>query len=354
MERARSPIMLREFFSWWFGQLADLLPSFLRRTAPTAQDATVIAPVGPIGHGIEAVAVGQRRNGKETPLGHFALGPAGVAELPRAAGRLIVLRLGQADVLGKTVSLPLAAERELQQVLSFEMDRETPFRADELYWSHDVAAVDRPNERLSVRLRLVPKASLAPLLSALGQIGIVPDRVEIADGPDAGACLPLFAENGGARRASGRFVVPAAAACCAALAIAAVVAPFLRQSTALAALDRQVASGRAAAAEAAGLRREIDQLSRQADLIQSERAKVGQPLEILAAVTRVVPDDSYLTELELLQRKLTLSGRSAAAARLIGAFAANGEFRNPAFAAPVTRIEALRQEIFTIAAEVGP
>jgi general secretion pathway protein L len=345
--------MLREFFSWWFGQLADLLPSFLRRTAPTAQDATVIAPVGPIGHGIEAVAVGQRRNGKETPLGHFALGPAGVAELPRA-GRPIVLRLGQADVLGKTVSLPLAAERELEQVLSFEMDRETPFRADELYWSHGVTAVDRPNERLSVRLRLVPKASLAPLLSALGQIGIVPERLEIADGPDAGACLPLFAENGGARRAAGRLVVQAAGACCAALAIATVVAPFLRQSTALAALDRQVASGRAAAAEAAGLRHEIDQLSRQADLIESERGKVGQPLEILAAVTRVLPDDSYLTELELLQRKLTLSGRSVAAARLIGAFAANGEFRNPAFAAPVTRIEALRQEIFTIVAEVGP
>jgi general secretion pathway protein L len=346
--------MFREFLSWWLGQLADLLPAFLRPTAPTNQDATVIAPVGPIAHGIEAVAVGQRRNGKEAPLGHFALGPAGVAELPRAAGRPTVLRLGQADVLGKTVSLPLAAERELEQVLSFEMDRETPFQADQLYWSHGIAAVDRPNERLSVRLRLVPKASLAPLLSALSQIGIVPDRVEVADGPDAGACLPLFAENGAARRAGGRFVLPAAAACCAVLAIAAVVTPFLRQSAALAALDRQLASGQAAAAEAAGLRREIDQLSQSADLIQNERGKVGRPLDILADVTRVVPDDSYLTELELLQRKLTVSGRSAAAARLIGAFAANGAFRNPAFAAPVTRIEALRQEIFTIVAEVGP
>jgi general secretion pathway protein L len=346
--------MLREFFNWWLEQLAELLPPFLRRTAPTAADATVIAPVGAIGRGIDAVAVGQRRNGKETPLGRFALGPAGVAALPHAGGAPTVLRLGEADVLGKTVTLPLAAERELKQVLAFEMDRETPFRADDLYWSHHVAEVDRQNERLSVRLRLVPKASLAPLLAALGQIGIVPERVEIADGPDAGACLPLLAENGGGRPAAGRFVVPAAAACCTALAIAAAVTPFVRQSIALGALDRQIESGRAAAAEAAGLRREIDQLSRSVDLLQSEREKVGQPLEILAAVTRVVPDDSYLTELELLQRKLTISGRSAAAARLIGAFAADSEFRNPAFAAPVTRIEALRQEIFTIAAEIGP
>jgi general secretion pathway protein L len=346
--------MLREFFIWWCRQLADLLPAFLRQTAPTAADATVIAPIGPLSQGIDAIQVGQRRNGKEAPLGRFALGAAGVAALPGAGGRPTVLRLGETDVLGKSITLPLAAERELEQVLSFEMDRETPFRADQLYWSYRIAEIDRQNERLSVRLQLVAKANLAPLLGALAQIGIVPERVEIADGPDAGACLPLLVKQNGARRAARRFLVPLAAACCAALALADILTPFVRQSSALVALDRQIASGRAAAAEAAHLRREIAELARSADLIQSEREKVGQPLEILAAVTRVVPDDSYLTELELLQRKLTLSGRSAAAARLIGAFAADSEFRNPAFAAPVTRIEALRQEIFTIVAEVGP
>jgi general secretion pathway protein L len=346
--------MLREFFSWWSGQLAELLPPVLRRTAPTVADATVIAPVGLLGRGIDAISVGVRRNGRETPLGRFPLGAAGVAELPNGGGRPTVLRLGEADVLGKTVTLPLAAERELAQVIGFEMDRETPFQADELYWSHQIAEVDRQNGRLSVRLRLLPKANLAPLLAALAQTGLRPERVEIADGPDAGACLPLFDENGGARPAASRLVVIAGAACCTALAIATVVTPFVRQSNALAAIDQQVASGRASAAEAARLRREIDRLTRSADLIRSEREKVGQPLAVLAAVTRVMPDDSYLTELELLQRKLTVSGRSAAAARLIGAFATDSKFRNPAFAAPVTRIEALRQEIFTIVAEVEP
>jgi len=70
-------------------------------------------------------------NGKESPLGHFALGAIGMADLPRMAGRTTVLRLGETDVLGKTVSLPLAAERELDQALAFEMDRETPFTAEE-------------------------------------------------------------------------------------------------------------------------------------------------------------------------------------------------------------------------------
>jgi general secretion pathway protein L len=345
--------MVREFFSWWFGQLADLLPQELRRSAWSAADALVISPIGPLAHGVEAVAIDLRRNGKETPLGRFALGAIGLTELPRAAGKATVLRLEEADVLGKTVSLPVAAERELDQVLAFEMDRETPFKPEELYWNHRIIAVDRQNGRLSVSLSLVPRATLDPLLATLAQIGIRPTRAEIADDPDKGFYLPLDGDGGRAHHASTRFLWPAAA-CCAALALAAAVTPFVRQELTLASLEREVAVGRSAAAEADNLRQEIDRLSGTAGFIESERDKAGRPLTVVAAATRVLPDDTYLTEMELRQRKVTLSGRSAGAARLIGALAADGEFRNPAFSAPVTRLEALHAELFTINAEFGP
>jgi len=330
-----------------------MLPQGLRRTALTAVDAMVIKPIGPLGGGIDAVAVGLRRNGRETPLGRFGLGAADLAELPRATGRTTVLQLSEQDVLGKTVTLPLAAERELGQVLAFEMDRETPFKAEELYWNHRIEETDRQNGRLSVRLVLVPKANLATLLTGLGEVGIRPRRAEIADGRDAGAYLPLEGDGGHADQPSSRLLWPAAM-CCAALGLAAVVIPFVRQEIALASIDREIAVGRTAAAEAEGLRQEIDRLAGSADFIESERDKAGRPLVVLAAATRVLPDDTYLTEMELRQRKVTLTGRSAAAARLIGPLAADGTFRNPGFAAPVTRLEALHTELFTINAEVGP
>src|ERR1700757_2218233 len=144
--------MIREFFTWWLERLAELLPQRLRRSALTAADAMVIAPIGPLGHGIDAVSVGLRRAGRETPLGRFGLGPTDLAQLPRVSGRATVLRLAEQDVLGKTVTLPLAAERELDQVLTFEMDRETPFQAEELYWNHRITAADRQNGRLTLRL----------------------------------------------------------------------------------------------------------------------------------------------------------------------------------------------------------
>jgi general secretion pathway protein L len=345
--------MVREFFAWWFRQVVELLPQGFRRTALTAVDATVIRPIGPLGRGIEAVAVGLRRNGRETPLGRFGLGATNLAELPRATGRPTVLRLGEQDVLGKTVTLPLAAERELDQVLGFEMDRETPFKTDEIYWNHRIEGADRQNGRLSVRLVLLPKANLDPLLTALGQFGIRPRRAEIADGPDAGAYLPLEGDGGRRHHLSNRLMWSAAVGC-AVLALAAIVTPFVRQQLALASLDQQVAAGRTAAAEADSLRQELDRLAGSADFIESERDKAGRPLVVLAAATRVLPDDTYLTELELQKRKVTLTGRSAAAARLIGPLAADGMFRNPGFTAPVTRVEALHTELFTINTEVAP
>ncbi|MGA7867162.1 MAG: PilN domain-containing protein, partial [Stellaceae bacterium] len=248
---------------------------------------------------------------------------------------------------------PLAAEQELEQALAFEMDRETPFTAEELYWNHRVVGADRQNGRISVRLSLVPKTNLDPLLTDLAAVGIRPRWVEIADGADKGTYLPLNGDGTRKNRASHRLLWPATA-CCAALAVAAVVTPFIRQELTLASLNDQIAATRAAAAEADTLRQDIDRLSGSAGFIESERDKAGRPLIVLAATTRVLPDDTYLTEMELRQRKLTLSGRSAGAARLIGALAADPEFRNPGFSAPVTRLEALRAELFTINAEVPP
>jgi len=345
--------MLREFFSWWRTQLADLLPQQLRRSALGTGDALVITPIRPLGRGVEAVAVDQRHNGRESPVGHFALGAIGMADLPGVAGKVTLLRLGEADVLGKTVSLPLAAEPELDQALAFEMDRETPFTAEELYWNHRVVGADRQNGRLSVRLSLVPRANLDPLLTDLAAVGIRPRWVEIADGPDKGTYVPLNGDGTRKHHATPRLLWPVTA-CCAALAMAAVVTPFIRQELTLASVNNQIAATRAAAAEADSLRQEIDRLSGSAGLIETERGKAGRPLVVLAATTRILPDDTYLTEMELRQRKLTLSGRSAGAARLIGALAADPEFRNPGFSAPVTRLEALRAELFTINAEVLP
>ncbi len=342
--------MISSILAWWLGQLADLLPARLWRSAATS-DALVIAPIGPLDHA-GAITVALRRNGEVAQLGEFALHAAELSDLPRSSNWPAVLRLTRTDVLEKTLILPLAAQADLNQVLAFEMGLETPFEPEDLYWNHRVETVDRQHGRLVVRLMLLPKATLGPLLSTLAQVGILPRWVEVSEGREVWPVLPLDGEGARPQHRSRRLFWPAAV-CCGLLAFGVIATPFVRQAAELAALDRQVAAGRSAAAQAQRLRDEIDQLSGSAELVKRELGKAGRPLEVLASVTRVLPDDTYLTEIGLRQRKLTLSGRSAGAARLIGALAADG-FRNPTFAAPVTQLEALHAEVFSIIAEVAP
>ena len=84
-----------------------------------------------------------------------------------------------------------------------------------------------------------------------------------------------------------------------------------------------------------------------------ELERTGDPLQILATVTHILPDDTYLTDLSLRQRQLTIVGRSSSAPRLITGMSADPTIRNAAFAAPVTRVEGASVDMFSIRAEIA-
>jgi general secretion pathway protein L len=351
--------MFGEFLTWWVEQLSDLVPERLRRLGLSSGDALVIAPAGPLAGGVEAAQVSLRRSGNETPLGRFALASGGLTDLPpQSAGKPVVLQLAETDVLSKTITLPLSTERELEQVLGFEMERETPFSPEEIFWNHRIARRDRERGLLSVRLLLVPRASLAALLDALAKVGIAPRRAEIAAGPDRGCYLPLDADRGRLHvAAGGRALRWAAAACCAGLAIAVIVTPFVSQNFALADLKRQVGTARKAFEEKKKLNDEITRLSAKVNLIDNERNKAGHPLVTLAVLTSLLPDDTYLTGLQQQHQTVTLSGGSAtrnAGNRLYDVLAHSNQLHKLNFAAPVTWNDSTKSEVFTITAEVGP
>jgi len=347
--------MISEFYEWWTGQLSDCVPKQWREATSSKRDALVITPVEPIGTDVRTISISTWSKGREVSLGQYAIAARDLADLPRPARLPVVLHLLDNDVLCKIITLPLATERDLAQVLAFEMDRETPFGVDEIFWSYRIVQRDKQRGQLTARLRLITRASIAPLLEALAEAGISVKRAEIVGGTDDGLGLSLKDDGTQPERAtSARVLRWASATICLALAITVVAAPFIRQAWDLATLDKEIAAGRAAAAQAEQLRRDIDRLEGAGNLIKNERAAAGDPLATLAALTTMLPDDTYLTELQQQQHKVTFGGRSAAASRLIGAVAAGSQLRNPAFVAPVTRMESTHTEVFTISAETGP
>ncbi len=326
--------MLGDLLTWWLQQMAAVLPRGLLG-GTRYQDAVVVRATA------AGLSASLRRRGSETLLG--PLEPGG-SVLRRLRGRPLVVALPAAALLQQSATLPLAAERDLQAVLGHEMDRLTPFAAADLYWTWRVESRDRTAGRLAVRLLLVPKLAVSASLQRLAAAGLRPSAIEVPAGPVL-EHLPL--EHAAGRRSA------VAAWACAALAVALVAIPIIRQERAIARLEDRVQALRPQVAAVDALRRQISASSSGANLLAAEAARVGSPLRALAAVTDALPDDTYLTAFAMRERKLSLSGRSAAAARLIGEMSANPDLRDPAFDAPVTRVGD-RSDLFSIRATLAP
>jgi len=346
--------MLTDLFTWWTEQMRDLVPasarSFLDRRWRPELLATADLP------DTSSVTLSLRTSGGETALGRHGLTGTGLREtlarLPRARRAAAVLRTPADLLLEQEVVLPLSAEQDLRQVVEYEMDRLTPFRAEQVFWTCLAGLRDTARNRLHVRLTIIPRRGVEPVLTALRQAGLIATRIE-AGTAAARRVIPLAAERTG-RRWLGPRTEAYALGGCGVLAAAAVALPFVLQSLALAELDTRIEAVRPQVEAVEKLRRQIAGSAAAGDVIVTARQQIGSPLHSIALLTEVLPDDTYVTTLGLRQRKLSVSGRSASAARLICAMTAHPEIHGPAFVAPVIRDETSGAQMFSIRADLGP
>lgn len=338
--------MLGTVLTWWATQMRSWLPA----GGADARDLLVAEPL-PSGR----LRLLRRRRGATTELGIHGSDPAGLAAVLRRSP--VLLRLPPGVVLERDVSLPLAAERDLATVLDLEMDRLTPFRADAVHWTWTVLRRDPERGLVSVRLHLVPRGRTAEALATLSGAGAAATTIEA---PGAGGTCRIPAGPGATRAGPWRRrAVPALTAACAVLAAAAAAVPFVAQWRRMDRVDDRIAALRPAVAEAEALRRRLSTGSTEGDAVSAERARLGEPLRVLAALTDAMPDDTFLSELTLRGGQVTVSGQSAAAARLVAVLAADPAFRNPGFSAPLTRAEprpgaTARRDLFSLRADTGP
>jgi general secretion pathway protein L len=327
--------MLASFASWWLARIIELMPNTWISALTRPPDGVVVeAGVD----GCETVSL--RRRGQLTAT---TLGAA--ARLRRR--RAVLLHPPPATVLTKTHVVPSVPQRQLGAVLRHELARITPFAADDLFWRFDAQPRAGDRGRLDVTLTMVPRKVLAPALAALDGVGLRADGVEVTTGGRVSR-LPIGSTPYRAMGAT-RFLAWA----CASLAIAALLIPVVLQTLALRRVDTAIADLQPTITQVDTLRRALAAGDAGHDILVQETARIGDVLQTLATVTRILPDDTYLTDFALRERQMTLSGRSASAPRLITGLSADPAIRNAAFAAPVTRIDGVTVELFSIKAEIA-
>ena len=344
--------MLRDLLAWWVRQMRDLFGGRPGGAAAPARRAMIIEAreTEP-----DSVTLTRRQNRRETRIGQYRLDKSGMALMRRAVsggGRKasVILRLPADLLLELEVTLPLLAEREPARALSYEMDRLTPFTPAEVFWTWSMERRDRAAGRLHLRLTMVSRQMIQPILAALERAALVPTLLE-APGADGFARTIAMRH---AAPAKGHRLLVGGAICCAMLGVVAIVQPFMLQSAALSQTARRIAELRTTVTQVEALRRRIAGETAGTDVIAAEHERVGDAVTVLATVTEILPDSAFLTAFTMAQRKLTLVGRAGSAARLITALAADPTLRNPTFAAPVTRDAHGRADLFSIQAELIP
>ncbi len=346
--------MVTDFLSWWARQMLSLIPERFARRNPATIDAILAMPDAHEQNAPGSLLLSLRRQGQEQPMGRQEPGQAVLPHLLSEHPTLpLLLRLSAESLLSRDVSLPLAAESGYERVLQYEMDRLTPFAAEDVFWSARPWRRNKETGRLDLRLSLVPRAWLAAPLETLRQAGGRLAALEVRGAGGAPTQHIAIAHEPGQARMRERRRLLGIACLCAVLAMIAIVQPFVRQSYAGAQLAARIASFQPSVRVVEALRRQVLSGTAGGNTIEAARDRLGDPLAALAALTRVLPDDTFLTDVTLQNGVVTLTGESKGAVKLIPLLSADPTFLAPAFSAPVTRIESNNSDLFSIRAQLA-
>ncbi len=353
------------FFRWWGSEMAAFLPAALRaRLGRGGQRLTVEISEQRALFGLE--------KGRETrALGEVTNSPAGlagqrdagqrdaVARIVRGAGvrtAEVVLRLPRDKVLRRLVDLPAAAAENLREVLGFEMDRHTPFKADEVYFDYRLEGSDPERKRIKVDLVVVPRKVADQAVQLATSWGLAPDRLAAGGEPSATArpfnLLPASAVR--TRTGLGGRLAVALLVVAALLAAAALYLPLERERTLLAATEAELAKVRSEALAADRLKAQIEEmLQRGSFVVERKRDEYGA-IELLDELTRLLPDHTWVLKFGLRGGRLTLSGYSAKPTSLIGLLEQSELLAEVRFSSPVTMDQKIGLERFNLTATVIP
>lgn len=359
---ARWPRALRDgahrFLVWWAGRLADTLPARVRGWSRLQRRELLLR----LDDDRIEISIGTGAE-QRTLIGVFGLHAADTAaahlqpllrETPPERLRA-VLRLPSGKLLVCQLQLPSAARGNLRQVLAYELDRHTPFTADQAYFDYRIVAAD--DNRVDVTLYVISRDSVRSALQLTRRLGVTLHAIGIADArvstPDIDAPNLLPAELRPPRH-SRRQRLDAALAVLATMLLAVNIAiPYWHQAQRLALLAGERDHAHAAAEAAFSVRDRRDALLASLQRIREHRQTTPSALWVLDELSARLPDDTWLQRFEMKNGRIDLQGESAAASPLLRLLQDSPLFDEVSFSSPVTQDPHTGQERFQIAARLS-
>ena len=345
-------IQFQQFTQWWAGELLSMVPTGVQRLFGGAAEYLVLT------YQEQSVALSHWRRGSETALGHAPLDETGgesraqfFKDHAALADARIALRLGPSQGLRKQFKLPMAAEENLNQGVAFEMDRMTPFKSDQVYFSAVITGRLKPPRQLLIDLLLTPRAKLDAMLDELAAAGWRPEIVYLAGETRPGGYNLLPEKYRPPRSRWPGIVHGALGVMILTLVMLLIVLPLWSARTEAIRLQAEVKKTAKIAQEVEAMREEAEKLLHQARFLQDKKHTEPVLVDTLEELSRVIPDGTWLNGMQFANRRVIIQGQSPSASSLIQGIETSTFFSNVSFVSPVTKDTSNGLERFQIASD---
>jgi general secretion pathway protein L len=355
-----APRRVAEFWRWWRTEILRMLPERFALLGGSGG-----APLAFV-EGDEFVALDPLAGGERR------VSIAGLdAARRRAAVRSALEALGETrgraraslrhdEALVRRVTLPAATEENLAQVLGFEMDRLSPFKAEEMYFDQRVVSRDAAAAQIVVELAMARRELVDARVAQLRDLGVSVQGVALReDARHAGAFDLLPSEQRGERETPReRLVRHVLLGAVALLFVAALAFPVWSKREAVKAMLPVVEKARVDAQATDAVVRELERQAADYNYLLARRHAWYPIAAYVEDLSRVLPDNTWLQQLDIRTsgkaKEVVITGETASSSRLIELIEQSKMLQNASPRGPTTRGSSPGSERFMIGAELRP
>ena len=357
--RLKKHLVSSRFLRWWLGELSSAVPAALRPAGLDTESFTLVR--------LEQGSAFFRLfdNGSVQDAGRVTLQTLDAAAQRQAfISALAKVRNGQRDVvislpsdrvLRKTLTLPLATEENLRQVLEFQMDEYTPFPVSQVYFGYRVAGRNFARGQLTVEFAATPRDAVDEAVQKLNDWGCVVRAAVAEDMLAAGTLVNLLpAAQGKPPSLLRHGLNPWLAGLVMLLAIAAIAMPLIIKREAVVQMQPWLEKSKTAAEAVDALRRGLETRIEEHNYLLEKRQALPAVIVALEELTRILPDDTWVQQLDIKGKELQIQGETASSVKLIGLFEQSGRFYDASFRSPLTKGQTAGAERYQLALQMRP
>lgn len=346
---------LRGFLAWWGAGLSAWLPTNWRQALAASADRLLVQAQG------EGLQLRRQAVSGLQDIAHLPV-PAGRGEgIDPLAGVLTRqaidlprwLLLPAAGGLRRSLLLPAAARERLREVLGFEIERQTPFAAADVYYDGRVLGV-RDDGQLQAELVVVPRARADAAIAQLGALSGWLDGIDLADAEGRPLGVNLLPVSQRYQRGNPWRIWNLALLALAVLGLALGLSQVLDNRRAAAAqLQADVARRSTQARSVSQQRQRLVDAVEGGAYLQAQRNARPSVVEVVDELARRLPDGTYLEKVSIEGGQLTLIGLSNQAAALVGKLEGAKQWRAPALSGALQPDPRARSDRFTLVAQLN-